>query len=88
MVAHPPHYNSGRVEVIEGIEEWDLGFHLGNAVKYIARCGKKDPEKWEEDIEKAIWYLRRYVEIRRAKEVGRTPIKPNSMTPGHNEDED
>lgn len=63
-VIHPSHYNSGKIEVIEAIEDWKLNFHLGNAVKYIARAGKKDPQKFDEDIEKAIWYLQRFVEYR------------------------
>ena len=59
-VNHPPHYNTGKIEVIDAIEDWGLGFHLGNAVKYIARAKYKGNEK--EDIEKAVWYLRRYLE--------------------------
>lgn len=35
-VDHPSHYNSGKIEVIDAIEDWNLGFHLGNVVKYIA----------------------------------------------------
>ncbi len=58
-VNHPSHYNSGKVEVVEAIEDWKLGFHRGNAVKYIARAGKKDPSKEIEDLEKASWYLKR-----------------------------
>lgn len=61
-VNHPEHYNKGKIEVIDAIEDWKLGFHLGNAVKYIARAGYKGKEK--EDIEKAIWYLNRYLEKR------------------------
>ena len=35
-IDHPSHYKEGkRFEVIDVIEEWDLGFHLGNTVKYI-----------------------------------------------------
>ena len=59
-VNHPDHYNKGKIEVIEAIEEWKLGFHLGNAVKYIARAEHKGSPK--EDIEKAIWYLNRFLE--------------------------
>lgn len=59
MVNHPYHYNFGSIEVIDVIEDWKLGFHLGNAVKYIARAGHK--ENAEEDIRKAIWYLNRYI---------------------------
>ena len=28
-------------------------------VKYISRPGKKDPKKFREDLEKAVWYLNR-----------------------------
>lgn len=79
MVAHPPHYNSGNIEVIEALEDWDLGFHLGNVVKYVARAGKKDPAKHIEDLEKAEWYLRRKIEVLKAQREKRKTIKPNKM---------
>ena len=60
-VDHPSHYNTGRIEVIDFIEDQKLSFHLGNAVKYICRAGRKDPLKKREDIEKAIWYLERHL---------------------------
>jgi Protein of unknwon function (DUF3310) len=62
LVNHPPHYKSGGLEVIDVIEAFDLGFHRGNAIKYILRAGKKDSEKYRQDLEKAIWYLNREVE--------------------------
>jgi hypothetical protein len=55
----PKHYAAGKIEVIEAIEDWKLGFNLGNSIKYIARAGKKDPSKHAEDLKKAIWYLNR-----------------------------
>ena len=61
-VAHPSHYTFSKIEVIEALEAWDLPFHLANAVKYIARAGKKDPTKTAEDLKKAIWYITRYIE--------------------------
>lgn len=61
-VNHPAHYTDGRIEVIDFIEDKQLGYHLGNAVKYISRAGKKDPEKTAEDLQKAVWYLNRYIE--------------------------
>lgn len=73
-VNHPPHYNIGKIEVIEAIEDWKLEYHLGNAVKYIARAGRKNPEKITEDLEKANWYLRRFVEIQKD-----SPRRPNDM---------
>lgn len=60
-VDHPAHYNAGQIEVIDAIEDWGLGFHLGSAVKYIARAGKKDPGKYAEDLEKALWFIRREI---------------------------
>lgn len=54
---HEAHYNKGQFEVIDVIEDWDLNFNLGNAVKYIARCNHKGTKK--EDLQKAINYLRR-----------------------------
>ena len=57
-VDHPNHYlkDSGH-EVIDVIEAWGLNFNLGNAIKYIARAGKKDPKKYKEDLNKAVWYI-------------------------------
>ena len=62
-VERPSYYNFGKYEVIEVIEDWQLGYHLGNAVKYIARAGKKDPEKTEEDLRKAVWYIERFKRV-------------------------
>lgn len=80
-VTHPAHYNSGKIEVIEAIEDWKLDYHSGNAVKYIARAGRKDPSKEIEDLEKAQWYLKRKIENLKAKREGREPIRPNDMNP-------
>jgi hypothetical protein len=58
-VNHPSHYGgeNNPYEAIKIIEAHNLGFHLGNAVKYILRAGKKGDAS--EDIKKAIWYLQR-----------------------------
>ena len=61
-VNHPNHYANGRIEVIDFIEDKELGFHLGNAVKYISRAGRKDADKTVEDLRKAAWYLNRQIE--------------------------
>lgn len=58
-VNHPAHYTDGKYETIEFIERHGLSFHEGNAVKYISRAGKKDPDKMIEDLEKALWYIKR-----------------------------
>lgn len=66
-IDHPKHYGGDTpYEAIKVIEAWDLGFCLGNAVKYISRAGKKDPAKELEDLEKAAWYLRRHINKLRA----------------------
>lgn len=62
-VNHPAHYGGGDnlYEAIKVIEAWELGFCLGNAVKYIARAGKKSPDVLT-DLRKAAWYLNREIE--------------------------
>ena len=58
-VAHPDHYQMGGIEVIDAIEAWGFGegFNKGNAIKYIARAGRKDPLKEVEDLKKARQYI-------------------------------
>ena len=60
-VNHPNHYTDGGIETIDFIEAKNLPYHLGNAVKYISRAGKKDPNKNIEDLQKAVWYINRYI---------------------------
>jgi hypothetical protein len=61
VVNHPDHYTDGGIETIDFIEAKKLPYHLGNAVKYISRAGKKDPKKTVEDLKKAVWYINRYI---------------------------
>jgi len=58
-VDHPAHYGGADnpYEVIKVIRAWELGFALGNTIKYIARAGKKSKETLLEDLKKARWYL-------------------------------
>lgn len=65
MVEHPNHYQSSKMEVIEVIDAFDLNFNLGNVVKYVLRCGKKDNPVQE--LEKAKKYLE--FEIKKLKET-------------------
>lgn len=60
MVNHPDHYQGNGLEVIDVIESFNLGFNLGNAVKYILRCGKKDDPVQE--LLKASWYIERQIQ--------------------------
>lgn len=68
-INHPSHYlkNTG-FEVIDVIKAWKLDFNLGNAVKYIARAGKKDPAKYNEDLSKAIWYINNLIETTKSQD--------------------
>lgn len=69
LINHPSHYNTGNIEVIDFIEDQNLGFNLGNAVKYIARAGKKDPATELEDLQKAKWYLQRVINQLHDKDI-------------------
>lgn len=61
IINHPIHYGGkdNPYEVIKVIEAWNLDFHLGNTVKYIARAGKKD--EIIQELKKAMWYLQRKI---------------------------
>jgi hypothetical protein len=65
MVNHPPHYmdgpSLGKLECLD-ITRW-LPFTLGNAFKYTWRAGKKNPERFVEDLEKALFYLREWNDL-------------------------
>lgn len=60
MVNHPAHYQGNKFEVIDIIEDYNLGFSLGNAIKYILRADKKSNQI--EDLKKASWYINREIE--------------------------
>jgi hypothetical protein len=61
-VNNPAHYTEGGIETIDYIEAKRLGYHLGNAVKYISRAGRKGTNQGLEDLKKAQWYLARAIE--------------------------
>jgi hypothetical protein len=69
-VDHPAHYGGADnpYEAIKVIEAWDLGFCLGNLVKYVSRAGKKPGEAALKELKKARWYLDR--EISRIERSG------------------
>jgi len=69
-VDHPNHYGGDTTyEVIKVLEAWELDFHLGNVVKYVARAGKKNKDTELEDLKKAKWYLERKIEkLQKSKE--------------------
>lgn len=59
-VNHPSHYTYGTIECIDYIEDKNLDFCLGNAVKYITRAGHKADAV--EDLKKAIFYINRKID--------------------------
>ena len=68
-VNRPQHYAGTKIEVIDYIEDKNLGFCLGNVIKYVSRAGRKKDyadqdqlEKELEDLKKAAWYLNRRIE--------------------------
>ena len=73
-INHPAHYTTGKIEVIDYIEDQKLPYHLGNAVKYISRAGKKDKDKTVEDLKKAVWYIERYIGLIGGKVSGTTTV--------------
>ena len=81
MVAHPPHYNSGKIEVIEFIFDQGFGpaFCKGNVIKYISRAGKKAGVDEIQDLEKAGWYVDYLIERMKADKEKREPKRPNEM---------
>ena len=74
IVSNPAHYTRSPIEPIAVIEAWGLGFHLGNAVKYIARAGFKAGAEPIDDLAKAIWYLERARENLQAAPRLPTPV--------------
>ena len=57
---NPSHYHGDRkYEPIQVIEDWNLNYRLGCALKYISRNGRKPGENPTEGLRKAIWYLER-----------------------------
>lgn len=64
-IDHPAYYTHGGIEAIDVIEAWQLGFSLGNVIKYLARAESKFDAL--EDLRKARWYLDREIAKREAK---------------------
>lgn len=69
QIDHPKHYNAGKIEAIDVIEDWKLNFSLGCVVKYICRAEYKDSTI--QDLEKASWYLTREIERRKKEDLNK-----------------
>ena len=57
--SNPAHYQREGIEPIDVIEAWALDFRLANAIKYIARAGRKPGQSRDDDLRKAADYLHR-----------------------------
>jgi hypothetical protein len=71
VVNHPSHYESGKFECIEVMEETQgkeavMDFCICNAFKYLYRHNRKNGI---EDIKKAKWYLDKYIELSKEGEL-------------------
>ena len=77
-VNHPSHYNIGNIEAIDVIEDWNLDFSLGSAVKYICRAGHKDGNTKLQDLQKASWYIRKHRGISTERLRGRVKSEAES----------
>jgi len=80
MVNHPPHYKRGGIESIDVIEAFELGFNLGNVVKYVLRSDSKG--RTLEDLQKARWYLNREINNLEKREgrIGDVDVSGNSAS--------
>jgi hypothetical protein len=69
QVNNPKHYTShpSGIECLEITRH--MGFNLGNVFKYVWRADLKG--KNIEDLEKAAFYLRDEIELRKKKECGK-----------------
>lgn len=78
-VNHPEHYNIDGIECIDVIKcaigkEGAADFCMGNAIKYLYRHTMKGQPI--EDVEKAIWYLNKWLELQKPQEID-CPFEPD-----------
>jgi|TARA_R110000824_G_scaffold114898_1_gene265725 hypothetical protein len=70
-VNHPKHYTQGSLEYLDAVDGLQLGFYQGNIMKYVVRYKYKHAaqELRIQDLEKALFYLKRLIEIESTKKV-------------------
>ncbi len=79
-ISIPFRSNSGENKVIDFIEDQDLDFHTGNVVMYICQAGKKTTSKFLQDLNKAKWYLDRYIRNLSEEEHGSISVSKSDKT--------
>lgn len=69
----------GGVECITITEHF--GFNIGNAIKYLWRCGLKESTSELDDLKKAAWYIAREIErVGQAEDGPPESGEPNPLT--------
>lgn len=68
QVNHPSHYQ-GKIECIDAMVlqfgDFEVAYFCEiNAFKYLWRAGEKEGNSKEQDEQKAMWYLRKDIELR------------------------
>lgn len=63
----PDYYNDSKITPFDVIDDWELDFYLGNAVKYIKRAGKKDGNSRLQDLKKIREYVDQEIRLEEAK---------------------
>lgn len=68
------HYKEAGVQPWDVIDTWpieqQIGFHRGNALKYVMRMGSKDESVQE--IRKGVHYLKKLIEVLEKAYAGKT----------------
>jgi hypothetical protein len=62
-INHPAHYNAGIIEHCEMVEDQGhaAGYYFGQVTKYLFRAGRKPGTESIQDLQKAAWYMNRWV---------------------------
>ncbi len=61
--SHPRYFSDGKLRIEDVVDDWDLGFYDGNAIKCILRAKFGDQEI--QDIEKGLEYLKHHLRVRK-----------------------
>ena len=64
----PSYYNDTKITPFDIIDDWDLNFYLGNAIKYIKRAGKKDGNSRLQDLKKVREYIDHEIKAEEVKQ--------------------
>lgn len=64
----PEYYNDTKITPFDVIDDWDLNFYLGNAIKYIKRAGKKADNSKLQDLKKVREYIDHEIKVEEARE--------------------